>query len=76
MFSFQREIIIKSLFRKLTKISTNNFKVDINRIFDPLDMCKNIISAYIFIYQPIKNLIPCSPEVHNTGLTLTRVLIG
>ena len=33
-------------------------------------MCKNIISAKILIYQTIINLIPCSPEVHYTGLTL------
>ena len=43
----QREIIITSLSRKLTKVSTNNFKIDIKitRISDPLEMCKNIISA-------------------------------
>ena len=44
-FSIQREKIITSLFRKLTKISTNNFKIDINGISDLLEMCKNIISA-------------------------------
>ena len=33
MFSMQREIIITSFFRKLTKISTNNFKTDINGIY-------------------------------------------
>ena len=31
-------------FRKLTKASTNNLKIDINRISDKLEMCKNIIS--------------------------------
>ena len=31
--------------KKLTKVSTNNFKKDINGISDPLEMCKNIISA-------------------------------
>ena len=45
IFSIQRQIIITSLFRKLTKLSTNNFKIDINGISDPLEMCKNIISA-------------------------------
>ena len=30
LFSIQREIIITSLFRKLTKVSTNNIKIDIN----------------------------------------------
>ena len=45
IFSIQREIIVTSLFRKLTKISTNNFKIDINGISGPLEICKNIISA-------------------------------
>ena len=47
MLSIQREIIITFLFRKLTKVlvSTNNFKIDINGISDPLEMCKDIISA-------------------------------
>ena len=66
--AIQREIIISSLFRKLTKVSTNNFKVDNKGICDPLEMSKNIISAEILIYQPIRNFIPCSPEVHYTGL--------
>ena len=29
IFSIQREMIITSLFRKLTKVSTNNFKRDV-----------------------------------------------
>ena len=41
----KREIIITSLFRKLTKVWTNNVKIDLNRISDLLKMCKNIISA-------------------------------
>ena len=45
MFSIQRELLITSLFRKLTKVSTNNLKIDVNGISDPLEMCKNIISA-------------------------------
>ena len=45
IFSIQWEIIVTSLFRKLTKISTNNFKIDINGISGPLEICKNIISA-------------------------------
>ena len=45
IFSIQREIIITSLLRKLTKVSKNNFKININRICDPLEMCKNITSA-------------------------------
>ena len=39
------KIIITSLFRKLTKVSTNNFKTDIKEISDPLEMCNNNISA-------------------------------
>ena len=39
-------MIIASFFRKLTEVSTNNFKIDIKRIFDPIEMCKNIISAH------------------------------
>ena len=61
---------ITSLFRKLAKVSTNNFKKDIIGISDPLQMCKNIISAEICMYRPIRNYVPCSPEVHYTGLTL------
>ena len=68
---FKGEIIITPLFRKLTKVSTNNFKIDINGISDQLEICKNIFSAYILIYLPIRNFIPCSPEVHYTGVTLT-----
>ena len=45
MFSIQREIMVTCLFRKLTKVSANNFKIDINGISDPLKMCINIISA-------------------------------
>ena len=56
--------MITSLFRKLTKVSTNDFKIDFNGTSGPLEMCKNIISALILIYQPISNFIPCSPEVH------------
>ena len=55
MFSIQREMIITFLFRKLTKVSTNNFKIDINGISDLLEMCENIISAQILIYQSIRN---------------------
>ena len=70
LFSILREIIITSLFRKLTKLSTNIFKIDINGISDPLEMSKNINSALILFYQPIINFIPCSPEVLYTGFTL------
>ena len=36
IFSIQREIIITSLFRKLTKVLTNDFKTDITGISDSL----------------------------------------
>ena len=41
------------LFRKLTKVSTNNFKIDIDGISDPLKMCKYILflHKYLFINQ-------------------------
>ena len=39
-FQFKKEILITFLFRKLTKVSTNNFKIDINGISDPLEICK------------------------------------
>ena len=45
IFSIQREVIITSLHRKLTKISTKYFKIDMNGISDPLEMYKDIISA-------------------------------
>ena len=45
ILSIQREIIITSLFRKLTKVSTNNFKTDINGISDPFETSKNSIYA-------------------------------
>ena len=64
----QREIKITYLFRNLTKVLTNNFKIDINGISDPLGMYKNVISAQILIYQPVRNFIPYSPEF--TSLTL------
>ena len=41
----QREIIITSLFRKLTEVCKNNFKIDIDGILDPLEKCENIFSA-------------------------------
>ena len=62
--------MITYLSRKLTKVSTNNFKIDINGISDPSEMCKNMTSAQILIYQPINIVISFSPEVHNTTLTL------
>ena len=47
--------------KKLTKAPNNNFKIDIKGISGRLEMCKNIISAYIVIYRVIENCIPsCS----------------
>ena len=51
--------------RKLTKVSTTDFKIDINGISDPLEMCKNIFSPQILIYQPIRNL----SHVHRQCIT-------
>ena len=46
------EMLITSLFRKLTKVSTNNFKIDINGISDPLEMCKLLfLHKSLFINQ-------------------------
>ena len=45
ILSIQREIMITSLFKKLTKISLNNIKIDVNGISDPLERCRNMISA-------------------------------
>ena len=53
IFSIQREIVINSLFRKLTGVSTNNFKIDINEISDPLKMCKK----YYFCINPYLSTI-------------------
>ena len=53
------EIIITSLFRKLTKVSTHNLKIDSNGISDPLEICKNTNSALILTYQPIRNFNLC-----------------
>ena len=59
-------MIINSLFRKQTKMSTNNFKIDINGISDPLEMCKNIISAEsLFINQ----LEICCRKTGNRSIT-------
>ena len=48
-----------SLVKKLTKVSTNNFKMDIKRISRQSEISRKFISAQIFIYQAIKNVIPC-----------------
>ena len=58
-------VLFKKKKKKRTKVqvSTYNLKIDINGISDPLEMYKNIISAQILIYRPIRNFIPCSPKV-------------
>ena len=45
--------MITSIFRKLSKVSTNNFKTDINGISDPLEMCKKLsfLHKSLFINQ-------------------------
>ena len=48
------EITITSLFRKQTKVSTNNFKIDINGISDPLEMCKEALHRS---YLKVKMLV-------------------
>ena len=40
IFSIQRKMIYTSLFRELTTVLTKNFKIDIDGISDPLEMCK------------------------------------
>ena len=69
MFSIKSETIITSLFRKLTNISTNNFKIDNNGISDPLEMCKNKNKSILI--KQIEILSHPSPEVHYTDLTLS-----
>ena len=68
-------MIITSFFRKLTKVSTNIINTDNNGISARLEMCKNTISTKMRIYQPIRKLIPCSPKVHYTCLTLKVYLV-
>ena len=45
IFSLQNDMIITSLFWKLTKVSTKNLKTDIKGNSDRLKMCKNIITV-------------------------------
>ena len=45
IFSLQSYMIITSLFRKLTKVSTNNLKAGVKGTSGRLEMCKNIITA-------------------------------
>ena len=48
IFSLQSNMIITSLFLKLTKVSTNNLKADIKGTSGRLKMCKNIcINPYL-----------------------------
>ena len=60
-----------SLFKRLTKLSTNNFKLDITVISDPLEMCKSIISeCIILIHQPIRNFTPYCHKTGSRSITL------
>ena len=45
IFSLQSNMIITSLFRKLTKVSTNNLRADIKGTSGWLKMCRNIITV-------------------------------
>ena len=45
IFSLENDMIITSLFWKLTEVSTNNLKTDIKRTSDRIKMCKNSISV-------------------------------
>ena len=63
------EIIITSLFKKVTKVSTNNFKIDINGTSDSLGICQSTISAQILIDQPIQNFIPCCRKTGSRSIT-------
>ena len=69
MFLIQREIMISYLFRKLTKVLTNNLKIDFNGISDLSKMCKNIIFAEILIYQPIRSFMPCCLKTGSRSIT-------
>ena len=52
MFSILREMILTSLFRKLTKLSIDDFKIDISGISDILEMCKMLfLHEFLFIDQ-------------------------
>ena len=43
--------------------------MDINGISDQLEMCKDIISAKILIYQTIRNFIPCCCKTGSRSIT-------
>ena len=45
VFSLQSNMIITSIFWKLTKVSTNNLKADIKGTSGRLEMCKNIVTV-------------------------------
>ena len=53
------------LFRKLTKVSTNNFKIDINGISDLLEMCKNIILHKSLFINQLEILSHVAKEAFN-----------
>ena len=48
--------MITSLFRKLTKVSTNNFKIDFNGISDPLEICKILFLHNILFVNQLEML--------------------
>ena len=57
------DMIITSLFCKLTKVSKNNFKIDIKGNPGRLKMCKGIIFVQICLYQPTRNFVPCCTRI-------------
>ena len=73
IFSLPREIVITSFFRKLTKVSKNNFKIDINEISDQLEMCKNEQRKSLFIKN--KKFYPMLRLKHQDAPTVSLSLI-
>ena len=64
------DMIIISLFCKLTKVSTNNFKTDIKGISGRLKMCKSIISVQICLYQLSRNSYAMLHEAYYGSTTM------
>ena len=74
IFSIQRKMIFTSLFRELTTVLTKNFKIDIDGISDPLEMCKISFLHKSLSINQLSIFTPCSLEMHYTGITLTPIL--
>ena len=63
IFSLQNDMIITSVFLKLTKVSTHNLKTDIKGTSDRLKMYRNIILLWISLYQLSRNFMPCCSSI-------------